>query len=159
MPEDTPLVRNILCEAARWAQRQGAPFWQQAELAETSISADVQHQLFFIADCDGDPAGTMRFQIEDSEFWPDLPKEEAAYIHRLAVRRKFAGQGVSTALLEWAVHRTASLGRIYLRLDAQAAKLRLRALYERFGFRHHSDRQVGPYFVARYEFPVSRLRV
>lgn len=26
--------------------------------------------------------------------------------------------------------------------------------YERFGFRHHSDRQVGGYFVARYEYPL-----
>jgi hypothetical protein len=31
---------------------------------------------------------------------------------------------------------------------------RLRAVYERHGFRHHSDRQVGPHFVSRYELPL-----
>jgi hypothetical protein len=28
-------------------------------------------------------------------------------------------------------------------------------VYERCGFRHHSDRQVGRYFVSRYELPLS----
>jgi hypothetical protein len=31
----------------------------------------------------------------------------------------------------------------------------LRAVYERSNFRHHSDRQVGPYFVARYELALT----
>jgi hypothetical protein len=39
-----------------------------------------------------------------------------------------------------------------LRLDCEASRPRLRAVYEGFGFRHHSDRQVGPYFVSRYEY-------
>jgi hypothetical protein len=34
---------------------------------------------------------------------------------------------------------------------------KLRAVYERFGFVHHSDRQVGPYFVSRYEYRVTGL--
>lgn len=58
------------------------------------------------------------------------------------------------ALMRWAVERAAALGRRYVRLDCEASRLRLRAVYERFGFRHHSDRQVGPYFVARYEYVV-----
>jgi hypothetical protein len=28
------------------------------------------------------------------------------------------------------------------------------ALYEGFGFQFHSFRQVGPYYVARYEYPI-----
>ena len=157
-PQDTALVRDILCEAARWASSKEGPFWQEAHLAEIVIAADVEAGIYFIIECDGEAGGTLRFQLEDPEFWPDMSPGQAAYIHRLAVRRKIAGQGVSTAALEWAVRRTASLGRRVLRLDAQAMKMRLRALYERFGFTHHSNRQVGPYFVARYEFPVGRLK-
>jgi len=29
------------------------------------------------------------------------------------------------------------------------------ALYEGFGFQFHSFRQVGPYYVARYTYPLS----
>lgn len=70
------------------------------------------------------------------------------------VRRAFKGQGVSTALLEWAAGQARSLGRRWLRLDCDADRPKVRAVYERFGFRLHSYRQVGSYYVARYELPV-----
>ena len=85
---------------------------------------------------------------------PDVPQTESAFVHRLAVRRRFAGGGISSALLDWAVERARLLGRDYLRLDCEASRPRLRAFYERFGFRHHSDREVGPYYVSRYEYKV-----
>ncbi len=129
--------------------------WQQGELEADSTTADVAEGLYFLAECDGVPAGTLRFQLSDPKIWPDVPPDEAAFLHRLAVRREFAGGKVSGPLLEWATKRAASLGRRFLRLDCDAARLRLRAVYERFGFRYHSDRQVGPYLVARYELPVA----
>lgn len=75
---------------------------------------------------------------------------------RLAVRRRFAGGETSLALLGWAVEPTASLGRRYLRLDCEVERARF---YERFGFKHHSDRQVGAYHVARYEYAVDDDKV
>jgi hypothetical protein len=39
-------------------------------------------------------------------------------------------------------------------LDCEASRPRLRAVYERFGFRHLDDRQVGPYYVSRYTLVV-----
>ena len=101
--------------------------------------------------------GTIKFQLSDPEFWPDVPQTEAAFIHRLAVRREFAGGCVSSALLRWAVQRTGSVGRRFLRLDCEASRPKLRGIYERFGFRHHSDREVGPFFVARYELEVGHI--
>ena len=38
--------------------------------------------------------------------------------------------------------------------NTEASRARLRAMYEEFGFRHHSDWQAGPYYVARYEYRV-----
>ena len=99
----------------------------------------------------------MKFQLEDTEFWPDVPQTESAFVHRLAVRRRFARRGISSALLSWAVERARSLCRDYLRLDCEASRPKLRAVYERFGFVHHSDRQVGPYFVSRYQYRVTGL--
>jgi GNAT superfamily N-acetyltransferase len=75
-------------------------------------------------------------------------------VHRLAVRRANAGQGISIALLQWAVEHARSLGKRYLRLDCDADRPRLRALYEGFGFRLHSYRQVGAYYVSRYELQI-----
>ena len=47
------------------------------------------------------------------------------------------------------------LERRYLRLDCDASRPKLRRLYEELGFEFHSFRQVGAYYVARYEYPLT----
>ncbi len=158
-PQDVEVVADILKEAARWLEQAGMPLWQEAELEPAAISADVHAGLFFLAELSGTPTGTVRFQLDDPLFWPDARPQEAAYIHRLSVRRAYAGTGLSTALLRWAVVRAQTLGFRYLRLDCVASRPRLRAVYERFGFEHDSDRQVGPYFVSRYQYDVSKAPI
>jgi GNAT superfamily N-acetyltransferase len=155
IPEDASAVTAILADAAKWVERlDGTTMWVEDELAEDRIASEVQAGLFRVAECGGDIAGALKFQLDDQLFWPDLATDDSAFIHRLAVRRNYAGQGVSTALLRWAVDHGRSLGKQYLRLDCDAERARLRNLYERFGFRFHSFRQIGPYYVARYELPL-----
>jgi len=150
--EDASAVTAILTGAAEWVEQlDGTTMWVEHELAEDRIAAEVDAGLFYVAECDGDMVGALKFQLDDQLFWPDLATDDSAFIHRLAVRRTYAGQGVSAALLRWAVDHARSLGRQYLRLDCDAERARLRDLYERFGFRFHSFRQVGSYYVARYE--------
>jgi len=156
-PQDIDAVAEILGEVARWLEEQGMAMWHQDELQPNRIVADVDSAQLFLAECDGVPAATIRFQLEDRLFWPDVPQNDSAFIHRLAVRRRFAGGEVSSALLLWAIARTHALGRRYLRLDCEASRTRLRAIYERLGFRFHSNKQVGPYFVARYEYDVMEI--
>ncbi|HZV36283.1 MAG TPA: GNAT family N-acetyltransferase [Verrucomicrobiae bacterium] len=150
--QENPVVCEILLEAARWLEQSGTPMWRDDELLPARIAADVETNSFFVAECDDEIAGVVKIQLEDGLFWPDVPKSESLFVHRLAVRRRFAGGEVSFALLAWAVERARSLGKQYLRLDCEASRTKVRAVYERFGFVHHSDRQVGPYFVSRYQF-------
>ena len=125
--------------------------WRKDEVVPERVVEDATAGLFFLAESAGEAVGTLKFQCSDTVFWPDVPQDESAFVHRIAVRRRFSGVGVSSALLEWAAERACTLDRRYLRLDCEASRPRLRAIYERFGFRHHSDRQVGPYYVSRYE--------
>ena len=154
-PDDAAAVSALLTDAAKWVEElDGTTMWVEDELAEDRIAAEVDAGLFHVAECDGDIAGALKFQLDDQLFWPDLATNDSAFIHRLAVRRSYAGRGVSTALLGWAVAHARSLGRQCLRLDCDAERARLRDLYERFGFRFHSFRQVGSYYVARYELGI-----
>lgn len=157
MPGDTHAVSSILFEAAAWLEQRGMGMWRSDELVPEHIARQVGEGLFVLAECHGNPAGILRFQLSDPLFWPDQPESDAAYVHRLAVRRQYAGGDVSSTLLSWAVERTRALGRPFLRLDCEASRPRLRAVYERFGFQHHSDLQVGPYFVARYQLAICPL--
>jgi GNAT superfamily N-acetyltransferase len=154
--DDTEQIAGVLLEAAQWLEQSGMKMWRGDELSPPRVASDVEAGLFYVAECDGETAGVVKFQLEDELFWPDVPAAQSAFVHRLAVRRRFAGRGVSTALLTWAVENTRSLGRDYLRLDCEASRSKLRSFYENFGFRHHSDRQVGPYFVSRYEYEIGR---
>jgi GNAT superfamily N-acetyltransferase len=151
---DAAVVEEILVEASTWVDALGVVMWEEGELVPARIAAECAAGQFFIAYVDGDPAGVIRFQLEDRLFWPDLPQSESAFVHRLAVRRRYKGQGVSTALLRWAVDQARALGKRHLRLDCDESRPKLRALYEGFGFQLHSFRQVGSYYVARYEYPL-----
>jgi GNAT superfamily N-acetyltransferase len=153
-PNDAEIVADVLLEAARWLEHRGMPLWRENELSASRIAAAVDAGEFFLAEHSGQAAGVVKFQLEDELFWPDVPRNESAFVHRLAVRRTFAGGDVSKAMLNWAVERARSLDRRFLRLDCNAARTKLKELYEGFGFVHHSDRQVGPYFVSRYQYRV-----
>ncbi len=152
IPDDTETISRILHEAARWLEQTGRPMWRDDELLPSRLADDVRAGAFHIAMYRTEPAGVIKFQLEDLLFWPDISQGESAFVHRLAVRRQFAGTGISSTLLNWAADHARSLGKRYLRLDCEAGRPKLRTVYERFGSRHHSDRQVGPYFVSRYEY-------
>jgi GNAT superfamily N-acetyltransferase len=150
-PDHVDDISGILQEAEAWLREAGMPMWLAEELRADRLRRDVEAGMHYLAEVDGENAGTLRFQLEDEEYWPDLPSGDSAFVHRLAVRPRFAGTGVGAALLDWAADRAKELGRHFLRLDCDRDRPRLRAFYERNGFRHHSDRQVGPFLVARYE--------
>jgi hypothetical protein len=63
MPQDAKIVSDILREAARWLEQSGMPMWQDGELSSSRIAADVGVGQFFVAECDGEVAGTVKFQL------------------------------------------------------------------------------------------------
>ena len=151
---DAPVIQDMLEEAAQWVDALGVVMWDESELDAGRVARETAAGRFFGAEIDGDPAGAVRFQLEDQLFWPDLDGADSAFIHRLVVRRRYKGHGVSTALMQWAVSHARAMGKRYLRLDTDASRPKLRELYERFGFQFHSFRHVGPYYVARYLYPL-----
>jgi GNAT superfamily N-acetyltransferase len=152
--EDLSTVTEILAEAALWLEQKNMLLWQQEHICAAAVREDIELGLFYIAFCEGCAAGVVKFQTEDWVFWSDISQTDSAFLHRLAVRRRFAGGVVSTQIFQWAVRYSRELGKHFLRLDCVADRPRLRLIYENFGFRHHSDRQVGAYFVARYEYEI-----
>jgi len=152
---DAPALAATLLEAADWVRRlDGTVMWVEGELEEHRVRAEAEAGMFVVAEAEGEIVGAIRFQLDDQLFWPDIDGRDSAFVHRLAVRRSHAGQGVSSALLQWSVDRARELGQRYLRLDCDADRTRLRELYEGFGFKLHSYRQVGAYYVARYELQI-----
>jgi GNAT superfamily N-acetyltransferase len=152
---DVASVSTLLQEVAMWLSAQGQEMWQLSELTASKIFDDVEAGHFYLA-CEGDELqGTIKILLEDPLFWPEIEHGSSLYVHRLAVRRRWAGHGVATSLLNFAVSLGKDLGRSYLRLDCAADRMALRAVYENFGFKFHSYQQVGSWYLARYEMALS----
>jgi len=156
-PSDAPMISAVLQEAAEWLASDGRPLWSKVEIGRESVLRDVSKGLFHIARQDEQPAGVMKFELEDAYFWPEVLPGTSAFVHKLAVRRAWAKKGVSNALLSYARTRAQQLGRAHLRLDCVADRQGLRNLYEGFGFALHSVVRIGASSYARYELPTATL--
>lgn len=150
-PSDVSGVVSVLQAAAHWLAENGNALWSPTDFSEELLAADIAEGQFFAAWIDGSIAGVVKFQLEDPVFWPEDKVGTSAFVHKLAVCREFAGSGVSTALLAFARGRAELLGLQQLRLDCVADRLRLRQLYEDFGFKLHSIVKRWGVDFARYE--------
>ena len=85
---------SVMREVAAWGREQGYRVWPDEWLTkEELITPDAQPENFCIGMIDGEIACAFILQWADSNFWPNAPKYEAAYLHKFCVRRKFAGIG------------------------------------------------------------------
>lgn len=159
---DAPAVAALLQEAAQWLADAGRPLWDAEEVGHERVLRQVTAGAYFMARArDADAAllaGVMRFELDDPHYWPEIAPGTSAFVHKLAVRRAWAGQGVSTALLGFACERARALQLSHLRLDCVADRKELRTIYERFGFVLHSEVQKGNWALARYELAVNSFR-
>lgn len=155
VPSESPVVIALVNQAAAWLSTQGMPLWTAKELDAEQMAREVEAGYYVLAFDAQEPVGVMRFTWADEEFWPEARRAEAGYVHRLAVRRTHAGKQVPMALLDWASQQVHRRGWSWLRLDCEARRPKLRALYEGLGFEFHSEHSLGELTVARYQRRVS----
>lgn len=153
-PEEENLVADVLsCAAASLAEK-GHALWGAAEVDEAAVKEHVRAGMYYVAFDDEGPVGVFRFQLEDRLFWPEVPDGSSAYVHKIAVYPHKQGRNVAHTLLRYACELTRQHGRRFLRLDCIGGRPKLRAVYERFGFRHHSVKNLGDRMFDRFEFIV-----
>jgi GNAT superfamily N-acetyltransferase len=154
-PADAPMIASVLQDAELWLAAGGRALWPAAAIGHERVLQDTSAGLFHVARDGEQIVGVMKFELEDTYFWPEVPPGTSAFVHKLAIRRAWAKQGVSTELLAYARTRARQLDRAYLRLDCVADRQGLRKLYEDFGFALHSVVQKGATSFVRYELPTA----
>jgi ribosomal protein S18 acetylase RimI-like enzyme len=143
-------------EAAQWLIDSGKPMWK----IEDFDSLGNPPEEFIILRVGSEAAATCIITFEDKFFWPDALRGESGYIHKLAARRRYAGQGLPAELVRHVANLCAEKGARFLRLDCDARRPALRSLYEGLGFRLVEIRPVntprhGWLDIALYEKPVT----
>jgi ribosomal protein S18 acetylase RimI-like enzyme len=132
---DAPAVAAVLQEAARWITTWRSQLWDPALLGEAFAAPFIARGEMLAARADGQIAGVLIVEPEDPLFWPDRPPGEAAYLHKLAVRRAYARMGLPAALIDHSEGMARALPRDRLRLDCHPDLARF---YEGLGF-HRVD--------------------
>lgn len=148
---DANTVSSILTEAAKWLDSIGQPLWESNELLPECIVGDIRSGLYYLCWSDGNAIGTFKFQFEDKTIWPDVSQGDSAFIHRIAIKREFAGKEVPASIINWAKTHAKDIGKKFLRIDCEL-RPRLCRIYEKQGFVKHSEKTIGPWNVARYEY-------
>jgi GNAT superfamily N-acetyltransferase len=143
----------IMTEASHWLLERGEPLWMPDEVTEGALRKRCPPESVLVGIAGGEPVAAALLEWRDERCWPGVV--DAGFIHRLAVRRAWAGQGYAEALLANAAGRTAAAGRTSMRLDCLADRHRLCAFYERCGFERTGSMDLGPYRLALYSRSVT----
>lgn len=157
--EDAALVTGVLSAAAAHLRESGQELWPARDVSEFAVLPHINDGLYHLGFEGNEAVGVFRLQMQDTAFSPEIPDGTSAYLHKLAVLPAKQGQSFAHMLLHHAVNLTRTMGLGFLRLDCMGARPRLRAVYESFGFRHHSQKLLGRQVFERFEFDVQALDV
>lgn len=142
---------SIMREVAQWCEVSGKNMWRPEALSKDRLMKDLSEENFCVGKFGDDNASSMILQWYDPLFWPEKGKDESGYVHKLCVRRKYSGQGVSHKMIEYAVEECKKKGVHFLRLDTGWNRQRLCELYESMGFIKVGKRTIGGWEYALYE--------
>lgn len=127
---------SVMCEVAAWGREQGYRVWPDEWLTEEELTTpDAQPENFCIGMIDGEIACAFILQWADSNYWPNAPQCEAAYLHKFCVRRKFAGMGMTKLVTAAIRAECRKRGIRYIRLDTGLDEKVVRKIYLSSGYK------------------------
>lgn len=105
-------------------------------------------------DSDDKAVGTVALGWEDESSWGSQDPD-AGYIHRLAIKDGYQGQGIGEQMIDWANNQLKQNNRQFLRLDCAINNKALCTYYEKQGFVRVAEKEYSPtYTAALYERPI-----
>lgn len=125
---------GIMLEAAHWGRDHGKNLWSDEALEKSNLLQYYKEEEFYLLQVDGQDAGAFVLQWEDQVFWPEFTEDEAGYIHKLVIKREYAGQGISDVMIQKAVEICKARGISTLRLDTGWNNDKLIEIYQRNEF-------------------------
>lgn len=131
-PDDIDAIHSLRRSLEEWMAARGTVQWPVGSLPRERIASQVAAGEWHVLDDDAGLVGTIRVLWSDPDFW-GADETPSVYVHGLMVDRTRTGQGVGTALLDWARRRGLDAGVQKLRLDCRTTNPVLRTYYEGYG--------------------------
>jgi GNAT superfamily N-acetyltransferase len=153
-PAPLPALLPIMRASAQHCIDQGRPMWPVDSLTTERLQQQYPASQGYLGCIDGQAVATMILIERDDDFWPGDPDGEALYLHKLTVHPDWQGRELSAQMVQAATSYTRAARRPWLRLDTAADRPKLRAIYERQGFRLVREGHTGGWPAAWYELKV-----
>lgn len=132
---EVDLSIEIMKEVASWGRKKGLRVWEDHWLTRSAlVTSEADEESFCVGYHGMTPVCTMILQWQDDHWWPGAQRGEAAYIHKLCVRRDFSGQNIPLACLDYVLERCRERGASYVRLDTGWDEIEMKKLYRGLGF-------------------------
>lgn len=131
---DAEAILRLRDDLAVRMVRDGVEQWVPGEMPLAWVEECVRQGWIYVASRDERLIGSVTIAWRDPLVWGES-EEPAGYVHMLMVDPAFGGHGLGSWLLEWSEERIARSGRQLVRLDCAVGNSRLRAFYERAGYR------------------------
>ena len=126
----------VMKEVAAWGRAQGFRVWLDEWLTTEGLLTDeVRPEHFCVGKIDGEIACAFILQDSDVDYWGVGLENEAVYLHKLCVRRKFAHQNMTKAVVEAIKEECRKRGVKYIRLDTGLDEKVVRKIYLNAGFK------------------------
>ena len=133
--KDISVIEEILLDAVNWLSKNGMQnTWNESNIKWAELSKSFNINDFYISYENELPAACMALTDFDPVFWPDIPKGESLYLHKVAVKRACAGKGFTKELINFAKSSAQSQRINTIRLNCNQHRNKLRKVYEKEGF-------------------------
>jgi len=140
--EDMRAVIGMIDEASAWLATkdtdQWARPWPSKMARDARVWRGITSRSTWIAEDQGAPVATITYkQYGNQNLWPaEEQRDPAVYACRLIVGRKWAGDEIGAALIDWAGYRALQTWRAqWIRIDVWTENTALHKYYEKHGFR------------------------
>lgn len=138
-PEEFEACYRIICEGRAFQQEQGFVQWTQAYPGEALIRQDLDEGSGYLFKLDGQPAGYMYLSFDGDPTYDEIEGAwrsdgEYAVVHRIALSRRFAGRGLSSAAFDAVAELCRDRGAACIRIDTDAKNGRMQHVLEKNGF-------------------------
>lgn len=154
---DASDVVSVYLDVVEWLERIGKPWWTREVADWKFLTGTFPVECYRLAREDGIPVACMAVMDYDPAIWPEAPKGESLYIHRLAVSRRGSGGQVSRAMLDYVKQAAREQGIGYVRLDCNRLNPHLLSLYSGNGFQPVRDWDHGNYHATLFQYKLPEI--
>lgn len=146
--DDLEEIVDLRRESVHWLRTQGtdqwAALWPTAEAQRARLLTSIKSDETWIVRDGLELVATFAVdRYSDPRLWTSQEQAEPAlYVHRLIVRRGYAGIGLGREIYQWIAAWGRRHGYGWLRVDVWTTNTRLQQYYREAGFQHVRTVQV-----------------